>query len=289
MAAVLHAAPTSIQTHLRTAANGLSASSDSAALDARLLLAHVLQVSESWLLAHADEPLTESAVARFAALLTARQAGKPIAHLIGMRAFWTLDLQVNASTLIPRPDTELLVSTLLELGSATTPMRLLDLGTGTGAIALALASERPHWDIHATDCSHDALALARSNAARYELNMTFHHGDWFDALPADAQWQVIVSNPPYIAEHDPHLLDGDVRFEPRLALTSGPDGLTALRHIIAQAPKHLTRGGLLLVEHGFTQAAAVRVLFAEAGFAEITSLRDLGNNERVTLGYWHGC
>ncbi|VXB56874.1 N5-glutamine methyltransferase, modifies release factors RF-1 and RF-2 [Pseudomonas sp. 8AS] len=257
--------------------------SPSARLDAELLLAFVLGKPRSYLRTWPEREPTAEQQAAFAALLIRRRAGEPVAYILGQQGFWSLDLEVAPHTLIPRPDTELLVETALELLPAT-PLRALDLGTGTGAIALALASERPGWRVTGVDRVIDAVALAERNRQRLQLNNAeFRPSQWFGAL-AGERYGLIVSNPPYIAAADRHLGEGDVRFEPVSALVSGVDGLDDIRQIIAQAPPHLEPGGWLLLEHGYDQAAAVRELLAAAGFARVHSRRDLGGHERISLG-----
>ncbi len=216
-------------------------------------------------------------------LPAARRGGEPVAYILGQQGFWKIDLEVAPHTLIPRPDTELLVETALELQPAS-PAKVLDLGTGTGAIALALASDRPAWQVTAVDRVEEAAALAERNRQRLGLgNAQVRVSHWFDSL-AGERFDLIVSNPPYIAAADPHLVAGDVRFEPSSALVAGADGLDDLRVIAAQAPAHLLPGGWLLLEHGYDQAAAVRALLAEQGFIEVASRTDLGGHERITLG-----
>lgn len=261
--------------------------SPSPRLDAELLLAHALGQSRSYLRTWPEREPDAAQCAAFAALLERRRAGEPVAYLLGRQGFWSLDLEVAPHTLIPRPDTELLVETALALGPGG-PARVLDLGTGTGAIALALACERPAWQVLGVDRVSEAVQLAERNRARLGLgNVRFVESVWFSTLGGE-RFALIVGNPPYIAADDRHLNEGDVRFEPASALVAGEDGLDDIRRIVAEAPEHLEAGGWLLLEHGYDQAEAVRALFAARGFAAVESRRDLGGHQRITLGQWTG-
>ena len=256
--------------------------------EALLLLAHVLGKSAAWLYAHGDARVEDGDARRFKDLVARRQAGEPVAYLTGRRGFWSLDLAVGPGILIPRPETERLVELALDRLPPGQPARLLDLGTGSGAIALALARERPAAQVTATDASAEALEVARRNAVEHDLaNVRFAHGDWYVPV-AGERFDLIASNPPYIAAGDAHLAQGDLRFEPASALASGGDGLDALRVIAAGAPAHLAPGGWLLVEHGYAQGAAVRALFARAGLEAVETGRDLEGRDRVTVGFWPG-
>lgn len=266
------------------AATAQLAMHDSARLDAELLLAHILGQPRSHLHAWPERTLTEEQAQAFAALIARRAAGEPVAHILGRREFWSLDLEVTPDTLIPRPETELLVELALARIPADAAWDIVDLGTGSGAIALAVARERPHCRILASDVSADALAVAERNARSLGLgNVRFVHGAWY--LPiGETRFDMILSNPPYIRADDPHLCAGDVRFDPHSALVAGHDGLDDLRRIVAGAPDHLRPGGWLLVEHGYDQGDAVAGLFALAGFSAVETVRDLGDQPRVTLG-----
>lgn len=256
--------------------------------EALLLLAHVLGKSAAWLYAHGDARVVDGDARRFKDLVARRQAGEPVAYLTGRRGFWSLDLAVGPGILIPRPETERLVELALDRLPPGRPARLLDLGTGSGAVALALARERPAAQVTATDASAEALEVARRNAVEHDLaNVRFAHGDWYVPV-AGERFDLIASNPPYIAAGDAHLAQGDLRFEPASALASGEDGLDALRVIAAGAPAHLAPGGWLLVEHGYAQGAAVRALFARAGLEAVETVRDLEDRDRVTVGFWPG-
>ena len=252
--------------------------------DAELLLAHAAGRDRAWLFAHARDELVPEQAAAFAALVQRRAAGEPVAYLTGHRGFWTLDLEVGPDTLIPRPETETLVELALDRLPADVPVRVADLGTGSGAIALAIASERPLASVIATDYSKAALAVAVRNAQRNGVgNVWFRRGSWYEALGRE-RFDLIASNPPYIADGDPHLGEGDLRFEPATALSSGADGLDAIREIVADAPPRLVPGGWLLLEHGLEQGPAIRELLVQAGFVDVTTERDLEDRDRVTLG-----
>lgn len=256
--------------------------------EAELLLAHVLGRGPAWLFAHGDETLAPAERDAFNALVARRAGGEPVAYLTGRRGFWRFDLQVGPDTLIPRPETERLVELSLERMPPGEELRAADLGTGSGAIALALALERPQAKVAAVDASAGALAVARANAEELQLrNVTFHHGSWWAPL-AGQSFDLVASNPPYIAEGDPHLAEGDLRHEPATALASGVDGLDDLREIVAGAPVHLHLNSWLLVEHGWDQGEAVRALFAQAGFVDVATQTDLEQRDRVTLGRWPG-
>jgi release factor glutamine methyltransferase len=255
-------------------------------VDAEHLLAHVLQRPRTWLFTHASDPAPADAAERFPALVARRLAGEPVAYLTGTQGFWTLDLEVTPATLVPRPETELLVELALARIRARTAARIADLGTGSGAIALAIARERPEARVVATDASAAALDVARRNAVRNGIaNVEFRAGDWLAPL-AGGRFDLIASNPPYIADGDTHLDEGDLRFEPPTALSSGADGLDALRTIIAGAPARLVPGGWLLLEHGWEQGATVRALLVAGGFVEVETARDLEGRERTSLGRW---
>ncbi|MFA7895420.1 peptide chain release factor N(5)-glutamine methyltransferase [Pseudomonas putida] len=252
-------------------------------LDAELLLAAALGKSRSYLHTWPERIVSSEAAQTYDGYLQRRRGGEPVAYILGQQGFWKIDLEVAPHTLIPRPDTELLVETALELQPAL-PAKVLDLGTGTGAIGLALASERPAWQVTAVDRVPEAAALAERNRQRLGLaNVRVQVSHWLEGL-VDERFDLIVSNPPYIAASDPHLVDGDVRFEPSSALVAGVDGLDDLRVIAAQAPSHLTPGGWLLLEHGYDQADAVQALLRENGFVEVDSRIDLGGHQRITLG-----
>ena len=275
--AVLHEAQTALAGFLR---------SGEAKHEAQYLLQHILKVNRAWLISHENDALQPSIHAGFQALLKRRLKGEPIAYILGYREFYGLKLKVTPDTLIPRPDTETLVEAALAKIPQNTTSKTLDLGTGTGAIALAIARHCPNAYITATDASQAALNVAIENA--HQLNITNVHfilSDWFSALN-DEKYDVIVSNPPYIEQDDAHLQQGDLRFEPISALASGKDGLDAIRHIIKTAPQYLNPHGWLLLEHGYNQASEVRELLAQHGFVSISSVKDFGGNERVSQGYF---
>ena len=255
------------------------------ALDAELLLAAALGTGRARLRSHAEEIPTGDAAARFLALIERRAAGEPVAYILGRKAFWTLELRVGPAVLVPRPETELLVERALAVHPCD-EARVADLGTGSGAIALALASARPRWQVVATDLSAEALGVARANAVALGLErVEMVQGDWLACLPGRS-FHVISSNPPYVAAGDPALRDPQLMCEPRLALVAAEDGLAALMRIIDAAPGHLESGGWLLLEHGATQAAAVAGALVARGFAQVRSHRDLAGRERMTEGQW---
>lgn len=260
-------------------------SGEDARREAALLLQHVLHVSDAWLVAHSDDPVDASDAAAFHALIEDRARGRPIAYLTGRQAFHEIELHVTADVLIPRPETELLVDLALQRIPINANWTVADLGTGSGAVALAVARARPRSRVTATDASAAALAVARTNAGRLGLpNVRFVAGDWCAAL-GDDRFDIILSNPPYVAEGDLHLLQGDLRFEPRVALAAGPDGLAAIRVIAGEARAHLGRGGWLFLEHGFDQGARTRALLAAHEYTGVSTERDLEGRERVSVGH----
>jgi release factor glutamine methyltransferase len=272
---------------LRQATQQLAASSPSPRLDAEVLLMHVTGLARTTLITRAQEPLLAEHEQRLYGLRTRRARGEPVAYLTGKREFWSLDLCVTPDVLIPRPETELLVEQALAHIPEDAEWTVADLGTGSGAIALAIATERPHCRLIATDNSAAALTVARANATRLGIaKVEFRHGEWLKPL-AGMRFDVIVSNPPYVRANDPHLTQGDVRFEPESALVAGADGLDAIRCIAADAVSCLRPGGWLLFEHGYDQAQAVRALLQVHGYDMITSCRDTAGHERVTAGRSH--
>lgn len=270
---------------LISASTKLLTGSDSARLDVELMLAHILDRNRTWLFTWPEYELTSRERCQFEDLLQQRIAGKPIAHILGKREFWGLDIQCDKHTLIPRPETELIVETALSL-NLPKQAKVLDLGTGTGAIALALASEKPHWEIIGIDKIPEAVYLAQSNAGSLNIsNVDWYLGSWFEPLSKHQVFDLIVSNPPYVEENSPWLLRGDVRFEPHSALTSGSDGLKDIRQIVDQSAQHLQPEGVLIVEHGFDQAKAVSKIFSSAGFRSTDLIKDYAGLDRITLGH----
>jgi release factor glutamine methyltransferase len=264
------------------------AASGLASLDAQVLLAHVVGKDRAWLAARIDAPLAVAFAEAFAELAARRRAGEPVAYLTGMREFWGLPLVVSPAVLIPRPETETLVEIALSRLPIDRETRVLELGTGSGAIALAIARERPLARVLATDVSGAALAVARENARRLALaNVEFAQSDWYEIVSAvwpGVRFDLIVSNPPYVAPGDPHLAQGDVRFEPAVALSPGGDGLAAIRRIVAGARECLAEEGTLALEHGYDQAEAVRALLEAGGWSEIVSATDLAGIARAIAG-----
>ncbi len=258
--------------------------SPTARLDVELLLAAALGKPRSFLHTWPERIVSSEAAQTFNGYLQRRRTGEPVAYILGQQGFWNIDLEVATHTLIPRPETEMLVESALELLPASIAHRLLDLGTGTGAIALSLAKDRAQWSVTAVDRVDEAVQLAERNRQRLHLeNAQVLRSHWFSAVEGQ-RFDLILSNPPYIPANDPHLIEGDVRFEPSSALVSGPDGLDDLRLIISQAPAHLLAGGWLLLEHGYDQGAAVRELLSHHGFEQIQTRRDLADHERITFG-----
>ncbi len=273
----------SVRELLHDASARLQQRSPSPAIDAQYLLMHVLKKELVWLRLHEDVHVSPAQEDFFETLLARRQQGEPVAYLTGSRGFWTLDLAVNRHTLIPRPETEMLVEFALEKIPAGAAWQVLDLGTGSGAIALAIKKERPECVVSAVDASRDALAVAMNNAAHLQLPVEFIYSDWFSALSGQ-RFDLLLANPPYIDADDAHLGQGDVRFEPLSALVSAANGLQDLARIAVEAPSHAGPGAWLAVEHGHEQGAAVRRILEQNGFAGIESRRDLGGHERITFG-----
>tara|TARA_R110002073_G_scaffold92997_3_gene217586 strand:- start:7153 stop:7986 length:834 start_codon:yes stop_codon:yes gene_type:complete len=266
--------------------SGADLPSDSARRDTEILLCHCLGKSRAWLYTWPEKTVAADCERRFTQLLAERRRGRPVAYLIGEREFWSLTLTVNEATLIPRPETETLVAWVLEL-ALPDDARVLDLGTGSGAIALAVAAERPLWQVTAIDSSADALEVVRANAARHGLQrVSIVQSDWYQSVRHD-RFDALLANPPYIDSGDPHLTRDDVRFEPRAALVSAQRGLADLRHLITGAPAQLREGGWLLLEHGFDQAQAVRSMLCGAGFSGVDTRCDAAGLERISGGCWH--
>lgn len=285
---------------LNAATSAFNTFSDTAKLDAEILMCQVLDCNQTYLFTWPDKTLDETQITLFHQLCDKRQAGHPIAHIVGYREFWTLNLKVTPTTLIPRPDTETLVEHALLLVSdhefeqkikqhskhQDEYLTGLDLGTGTGAIALSLASELKHWDWLAADFLADAVSLAQENA---ELNGVTNckviQSDWFEQIPS-TKFNLIVSNPPYIDENDPHLSQGDVRFEPLSALTAPDNGLADIKKIVSQAREYLHDNGLLIIEHGNKQGDVVKSIFSQYNYTHIRTIKDLSENDRITVGYF---
>ncbi|MBQ4798278.1 peptide chain release factor N(5)-glutamine methyltransferase [Pseudoalteromonas sp. MMG006] len=263
----------------------LASSSESAKLDAQVLLLHILQKPRSYLFTWPEHELSDDQQSQFNVFIQRRLKGEPVAHITGLREFWSLSLEVNATTLIPRPDTETLVECALNMVMPD-KAKVLDLGTGTGAIALALGSEMPNWQIVAVDRVTDAVALANKNQQRLGINnVEVKQSNWFSALQGE-KFNLIVTNPPYIEQDDIHLNQGDVRFEPLSALVADDAGMSDIKQIISHSRDYLLSSGYLLIEHGFEQAEAVRDLFKQMAFIDIKTVKDFGNNDRVTLAQW---
>jgi release factor glutamine methyltransferase len=275
----------SIKNTLLHATKILEHTSTSARIDAEILLEYVINKSRTWLYTFSDYNLTLSEQQKYQALITKRLNGAPIAYLVGEREFWSLPFQVNSDTLIPRAETELLVEKTLQLLPQNTNLNILELGTGSGAIAIALAHERPNWQIFACDINPKTLNMARQNARNLKINnIIFFNSDWFSALNTTLKFNAIISNPPYLAKNDPHQHIGDLRFEPLQALVSGEDGLDALNHIIQHAQQYLTNNGILFLEHGYTQEDAVKQILLANKYQQIQCWKDLQGNPRVSCG-----
>lgn len=277
--------PPSIEQALADAVLRLAATSPSPRADAEILLAHVLGRGRSHLFAWPRRILERGHADAFRRLVDLRAQGTPVAYLTGRKEFWSLSLRVDISTLIPRPETETLVEFVLERWGESARLAVADLGTGSGAIACALASERPGWDILAGDISADALGVARANAQALGLgNIRFVRSDWFAAVATAERFDLVVSNPPYVAAADPHLRRGDLAHEPVAALAAGVDGLDAIRRIASEAPRRLRPGGWLVLEHGYDQSHAVAAILRRDGFASLEQRRDLAGILRMTAG-----
>ncbi|REL28842.1 peptide chain release factor N(5)-glutamine methyltransferase [Thalassotalea euphylliae] len=270
---------------LTSASQQLADVSDSPLLDAKVLLADVLEQTLTYLITWHDKPLTEVQLSVFQQMLERRLAGEPIAYIVGVKEFWSLPFFVAPSTLIPRPDTETLIELVLANHDKDN-LQLLDLGTGTGAIALALASENPSWHVQAVDFNPDAVTLAQRNAQHLALtHVKIYQSDWFSAVNVQSEedkFDIIVSNPPYIDEADPHLVAGDVRFEPKSALVANNQGLADIEHIVSEAKSYLVSGGAIYLEHGYQQGAAVRDILTANGYQNAQTEQDLAGNDRIT-------
>jgi len=274
----------SIRESLQQAKQSLVSRVDMPALEAEILLAHVLGQSRAYLYAWPDRQLTVQEAEVYHACLARRIQGEPVAYIIGIKEFWSMPFIVTPDTLIPRADTEILVETILDRFSDQQPITLVDLGTGSGAIAIAIAHERPHWQVHASDSDANTLAVAKANAHALGVSpISFHLGDWLSAVPA-LTFNIIVSNPPYISEHEWMSVKDDLACEPRSALVAGKNGLADIEAVMAAAPHYLKPGGTLFFEHGYQQAEEVRRLFAYYEYIHIETVRDLAFHERVTLG-----
>lgn len=261
----------------------LSPQSDSAKLDTEILICFVIDKERSYLLTWPEYKLSQIQAKHFIELMLRRVAGEPIAYIINLREFWSLPLQVSPATLIPRPDTEVLVESVLTK-HVDENLYCLDLGTGTGAIALAIASEKPQWKVEAIDFSHDAVALAQRNAKNLDLaHVQIYQSDWFNNVSSDKSFDIIVSNPPYIDACDHHLSEGDVRYEPKTALVAADNGLADIKIIAFNARKYLKPGGFLYIEHGFEQSLAVKQILADLAYCDIETVKDYSNNDRITF------
>lgn len=269
--------------------------SDSPKLDAECLLTEVLNKNRSYLYTWPEKTLEASQQNQFEQLVNQRLAGHPIAHLLGYKEFWGLDLQVTPDTLIPRPDTEILVEKALDIiqviqtnknhsKTPPPPLQIIDLGTGSGAIACAIKSECPSCEVVATDFSKNALQIAKQNATTHNLDIEFYQGSWLEAVPEKQSFDLILSNPPYIEDNDPHLQQGDVRFDPITALTSGSDGLDDIRQIASQTKRYLKTDGWVIIEHGYNQAQAVQQILHDNQFQAVASQQDYGGQPRITFG-----
>lgn len=269
---------------LKQAIAALTESSPSAAIDAQVLLTFVLQCNTAHLAAWPEKELDQQQSTLYQQLIQKRSQGHPVAHLTGSREFWSLNFSTDNSTLIPRPDTETLVEFILEKFNGKKKLKLLDMGTGTGNIAISLAKENPDWLVTGSDISERALNLAEQNSKQLQAdNTVFVHSDWFDSI-AEQNFDIIVSNPPYIVDDDPHLSEGDVRFEPRTALTAGNTGMDDIEHLCKHAKTHLKKNGLLIIEHGYDQKQIVADCFTKNRFTEIEQRQDLSGHTRMTAG-----
>lgn len=276
----------SIQNLLQTASSQLAATSDSAMLDAEVLLCHCLHKNRSYLRAWPDKQLDAEQCRAFQALIAKRSDGWPVAYLTEQREFWSRNFKVSPEVLIPRPDSELMIELCLPLLPETEPVKVIDLGTGSGILAITLAAERPKAQVFATDISSSALKIATENAATLNIhNISFKLSNWF-ANVTEHNFDLIISNPPYIADHDPHLQQGDVRFEPQSALISAENGLQDIRLLAEQARHHLKNQGRLLIEHGYNQQAEVQAILTQFNYQQISTHQDLSGQPRITSGLW---